>query len=122
MDVDTMYYTDGKIYVPGGFTVRYTDGTIDNVLATSTNGASGWQHVEYYSDPNKTIYGLGVYYYIGVRWYLRLDSGIYEVNKENAEVQKNYTMTATQFTETSFDGNALIHESGNMVGRDLIEG
>lgn len=121
MDVDTMYYTDGKFYVPGGFTVRYTDGTIDNVLATSTNGASGWQHVEYYSDPNKTIYGLGVYYYIGVKWFLRLDSGIYEVNKENAGVQQNYAMTATQFNETAFDGNALIHESGNVVGRSLIE-
>jgi hypothetical protein len=121
MDVDTMYYTEGKIYVPGGFVVRYTDGTSDNVIVTSTNGTSGWQHIEYYSNPAKTIYGLGVYYYIGTRWYLRHDSGTYEIDKDNAQVTSKYTVETTQITETSYQTNALIHSSGNIVGREIIE-
>jgi hypothetical protein len=121
MDVDTMWYSGGSIYVPGGFIVRYTDGTTVEVTATSTNGANGWKRVQFYSNPDKTIYGLGVYYYIGTRWYLRHDSGIYEIDKDNAKVTSKYTVETTQITETSYQTNALIHSSGNIVGREIIE-
>jgi hypothetical protein len=121
MDVDTMWYAGGSKYVPGGFVVRYTDGTTVEVNTTSTNGANGWKRVQFYSNPAKTIYGLGVYYYIGTKWYLRHDSGIYEVDKDNAQVTSKYTIESTQVTETSYQTNALIHQSGNIVGREIIE-
>lgn len=121
MDVDTMWYSGGSRYVPGGLVIRYTDGTSAEVTAQSTDGANGWKRVQYYSDPAKSIYGLGVYYYIGTKWYLRHDSGIYEVDKDNAQITSKYTAETTQVTETSFETNALIHSSGNVVGRETIE-
>ena len=121
MDVDTMWYAGGSRYVPGGFIVRYTDGTTVEVTTQSTDGANGWKRVQYYSNPDKSIYGLGIYYYIGTKWYLRHDSGIYEMDKDNAQVTSKYTVETTQVAETSFETNALIHSSGNVVGREIIE-
>ena len=121
MDVDTMWYSGGSKYVPGGFIVRYTDGTTVEVTTQSTDGANGWKRVQYYSNPDKSVYGLGIYYYIGTKWYLRHDSGIYEVDKDNAQVTSKYTAETTQVAETSFETNALIHSSGNVVGREIIE-
>ena len=121
MDVDGMYYSTDGSYKPGGFTILYTDNSSEIVTATSVGGKSGWQRIQFYSNASKSIYGLGIYYWIGNRWYLRTDSGIYEVNKDIAKVNANCTVQATQFNEISFSDTAQIHISGNIIGRNLIE-
>ena len=121
IDVDSMWYAGGSKYVPGGFTIRYTDGTSEDVVATSVNGTSGWQHIQHYTKKNATVYGLGIYYYIGNRWYLRHDSGIYEITNSQAEVRSTSIIDTTQLTETGFEDSAEFHISGNIVGQELIE-
>ena len=121
IDADSMWYSGGSIYVPCGFTLLYTDGTVENLIVTSTNGADGWKHLEFFSNSSKSIHGLGVYYYIGEKWYLRHDSGIYEVDKDGAQITSKKTVETTQALVTDFENNAMIHMSGSVIGRNIIE-
>lgn len=119
MDVDSMWYSGESKYVPGGLTLLYTDNTTANITATSVSGTSQWQRVQFYSQPNKTIYGLGVYYWIGTRWYLRWDSSVSAVS--SPQIQETYTIQTTHADEITYTGNAMLHDSGTVVGRNIIE-
>ena len=114
-----MWYNKGSKYVPAGLTLMYTDGSTAAITATSVGGTSQWQRVQFYSQPNKTIYGLGVYYWIGTRWYLRWDSSVTAVN--SPQIQETYTIQTARANEVVYDGNAMIHDSGAIVGRNIIE-
>lgn len=100
IDVDEVYYDGNHQWVPGGFEVYYTDGSIDNVVvdANSTQGHSGYQHLIRKTNANKTISGLGVYYYIGVPIYIRCDSVICKVNSDE-KICKNNIIAGGQYVE-----------------------
>lgn len=100
IDVDEVYYDGNGQWVPGGFEVYYTDGSVDNVVvdANSTQGHSGYQHLIRKTNANKTISGLGVYYYIGVPVYIRCDSVICKVNSDG-KICKNNIIAGGQFVE-----------------------
>ena len=100
IDVDEVYYSGNGQWVPGGFNVYYTDGSVDNVVvdANSTQGHSGYQHLIRKTNANKTISGLGVYYYIGVPVYIRCDSVICKVNSDG-KICKNNIIAGGQFVE-----------------------
>lgn len=121
IDADTMWYSGGSKYVPCGFTLLYTDGTSETLTVTSTNGADGWKHLEFFSNSSKSIHGLGVYYYIGTKWYLRHDSGIYEVDMDGAQITSKKAVETTQVLTTDFENNAMIHMSGSIIARNIIE-
>ena len=100
IDVDDVYYDGNGRWVPGGFEVYYTDGSVENVIvdANSTQGHSGYQHLIRKTNANKTISGLGVYYYIGVPVYIRCDSVICKVNSDG-KICKNNIIVGGQFVE-----------------------
>lgn len=100
IDVDDIYYDGNGRWVPGGFEVYYTDGSVDNIVidANSTQGHSGYQHLIRKTNANKTISGLGVYYYIGVPVYIRCDSVICKVNSDG-KICKNNIIAGGQFVE-----------------------
>lgn len=100
IDVDEVYYDGNGHWVPGGFEVYYTDGSVENVIidANSTQGHSGYQHLIRKTNANKTISGLGVYYYIGVPVYIRCDSVICKVNSDG-KICKNNIIAGGQFVE-----------------------
>ncbi len=100
IDVDEVYYDGNHQWVPGGFEVYYTDGSVDNVVidANGTQGHSGYQHLIRKTNANKTISGLGVYYYIGVPVYIRCDSVICKVNSDG-KICKNNIIAGGQFVE-----------------------
>ena len=100
IDVDEVYYDGNGRWVPGGFEVYYTDGSVDNIVidANSTQGHSGYQHLIRKTNANKTISGLGVYYYIGVPVYIRCDSVICKVNSDE-KICKNNIIAGGQFVE-----------------------
>ena len=100
IDVDDVYYDGNGRWVPGGFEVYYTDGSVENVIvdANSTQGHSGYQHLIRKTNANKTISGLGVYYYIGVPVYIRCDSVICKVNSDG-KICKNNIIAGGQFVE-----------------------
>ena len=106
IDVDEVYYSGNGQWVPGGFNVYYTDGSVDNVVvdANSTQGHSGYQHLIRKTNANKTISGLGVYYYIGVPVYIRCDSVICKVNSDG-KICKNNIIAGGQFVEPSVSGS-----------------
>lgn len=100
IDVDEIYYDGNGRWVPGGFVVYYTDGSVDNVVidANSTQGHSGYQHLIRKTNANKIISGLGVYYYIGVPIYIRCDSVICKVNSDG-KICKNNIIAGGQYVE-----------------------
>ena len=100
IDVDDVYYDGNGRWVPGGFEVYYTDGSVENVIvdANSTQGHSGYQHLIRKTNANKIISGLGVYYYIGVPVYIRCDSVICKVNSDG-KICKNNIIVGGQFVE-----------------------
>ena len=100
IDVDDVYYDGNGRWVPGGFVVYYTDGSVDNVVidANNTQGHSGYQHLIRKTNANKTISGLGVYYYIGVPVYIRCDSVICKVNSDG-KICKNNIIVGGRFVE-----------------------
>ncbi len=106
IDVDEVYYDGNGQWVPGGFVVYYTDGSVDNVVvdANNTQGHSGYQHLIRKTNANKTISGLGVYYYIGVPVYIRCDSVICKVNSDG-KICKNNIIAGGQFVEPSVLGS-----------------
>lgn len=128
IDADTMWYDGGGRYVPGGLTLLYTDGTEEQIHATSVGGNSGWQHVTFYTNAAKSVQGLGVYYYIGNKFYLRADSYMVEVTKnattgekEGIYITENYVAQAQQLNETSYNGNILYHDAGSISASEIIE-
>lgn len=75
IDVDDIYYSGSNGNVPGGIGCYYTDNSVDWVIASGDiNNPIGWQHLVLYSNPNKSIKGIEVYYYIGTPAFYRYDS------------------------------------------------
>ena len=77
IDADDIYYSGNSSNVPGGIGLYYTDNSVDWAIASGNiNNPVGWQHIILYSNPNKSIKGISVYYYIGTPAYYRYDSMI----------------------------------------------
>lgn len=100
IDVDDIYYSGNNSWVPGGLEIYYTDSSTDYVTASasSTQGRSSFQHIIVKSNANKTISGLGVYYYIGTPSYIRCDSVICKVSSY-VKIKKNNVLSNAQIIE-----------------------
>ena len=75
MDSDELIYQN--VNRPGGLVVVYTDGTSSVITVTgSSSSPKGFQHMVFYSDINKSVDYVTVYYYVGNNVYYRWDSVI----------------------------------------------
>ena len=99
MDSDELIYQN--VNRPGGLVVVYTDGTSSVITVTgSSSSPKGFQHMVFYSDINKSVDYVTVYYYVGNNVYYRWDSVIIPIGNETS-VNKNGIVKTGQIRENS---------------------
>ena len=100
MDSDEVIYQN--VNRPGGLDVVYTDGTNSAITVTgsSSRPKKGFQHMVFYSDINKSVDYVTVYYYVGNNVYYRWDSVIIPIGNETS-VNKNGIVKTGQIRENS---------------------
>ena len=99
MDSDEIIYQN--VNRPGGLVVVYTDGTNSAITVTgSSSSPKGFQHMVFYSDINKSVDYVTVYYYVGNNVYYRWDSVIIPIGNETS-VNKNGIVKTGQIRENS---------------------
>ena len=99
MDSDEIIYQN--VNRPGGLGVVYTDGTNSVITVTgSSSSPKGFQHMVFYSDINKSVDYVTVYYYVGNNVYYRWDSVIIPIGNETS-VNKNGIVKTGQIRENS---------------------
>ena len=100
MDSDELIYQN--VNRPGGLDVVYTDGTNSAITVTGSSSSpkKGFQHKVFYSDLNKSIDYVTVYYYVGNNVYYRWDSVIIPIGNETS-VNKNGIVKTGQIRENS---------------------
>ena len=99
MDSDELIYQN--VNRPGGLAVVYTDGTNSAITVTgSSSSPKGFQHMVFYSDINKSVDYVTVYYYVGNNVYYRWDSVIIPIGNETS-VNKNGIVKTGQIRENS---------------------
>ena len=101
MDSDEVIYQN--VNRPGGLDVVYTDGTnsVITVTGSSSSPKKGFQHMVFYSDINKSVdYVTVYYYYVGNNVYYRWDSVIIPIGNETS-VNKNGIVKTGQIRENS---------------------
>ena len=100
MDSDEVIYQN--VNRPGGLDVVYTDGTNSAITVTGSSSSpkKGFQHKVFYSDINKSIDYVTVYYYVGNNVYYRWDSVIIPIGNETS-VNKNGIVKTGQIRENS---------------------
>ena len=99
MDSDELIYQN--VNRPGGLVVVYTDGTNSAITVTgSSSNPKGFQHMVFYSDINKSVDYVTVYYYVGNNVYYRWDSVIIPIGNETS-VNKNGIVKTGQIRENS---------------------
>ena len=100
MDSDEVIYQN--VNRPGGLDVVYTDGTNSAITVTGSLSSpkKGFQHMVFYSDLNKSIDYVTVYYYVGNNVYYRWDSVIIPIGNETS-VNKNGIVKTGQIRENS---------------------
>ena len=100
MDSDEVIYQN--VNRPGGLDVVYTDGTNSAITVTGSSSSpkKGFQHMVFYSDINKSVDYVTVYYYVGNNVYYRWDSVIIPIGNETS-VNKNGIVKTGQIRENS---------------------
>ena len=99
MDSDEVIHQN--VNRPGGLNVVYTDGTNSAITVTgSSSSPKGFQHMVFYSDINKSVDYVTVYYYVGNNVYYRWDSVIIPIGNETS-VNKNGIVKTGQIRENS---------------------
>lgn len=100
MDSDEVIYQN--VNRPGGLDVVYTDGTNSAITVTGSSSSpkKGFQHMVFYSDINKSVDYVTVYYYAGNNVYYRWDSVIIPIGNETS-VNKNGIVKTGQIRENS---------------------
>lgn len=100
MDSDEVIYQN--VNRPGGLVVVYTDGTNSAITVTGSSSSpkKGFQHMVFYSDINKSVDYVTVYYYVGNNVYYRWDSVIIPIGNETS-VNKNGIVKTGQIRENS---------------------
>lgn len=100
MDSDEVIYQN--VNRPGGLDVVYTDGTNSAITVTGSSSSpkKGFQHMVFYSDINKSVDYVTVYYYFGNNVYYRWDSVIIPIGNETS-VNKNGIVKTGQIRENS---------------------
>ena len=99
MDSDELIHQN--VNRPGGLVVVYTDGTNSVITVTgSSSSPKGFQHMVFYSDINKSVDYVTVYYYVGNNVYYRWDSVIIPIGNETS-VNKNGIVKTGQIRENS---------------------
>ena len=100
MDSDEVIYQN--VNRPGGLDVVYTDGTNSAITVTGSLSSpkKGFQHMVFYSDINKSVDYVTVYYYVGNNVYYRWDSVIIPIGNETS-VNKNGIVKTGQIRENS---------------------
>ena len=100
MDSDEIIYQN--VNRPGGLVVVYTDGTNSAITVTGSSSSpkKGFQHMVFYSDINKSVDYVTVYYYVGNNVYYRWDSVIIPIGNETS-VNKNGIVKTGQIRENS---------------------
>ena len=100
MDSDELIYQN--VNRPGGLVVVYTDGTNSAITVTGSSSSpkKGFQHMVFYSDINKSVDYVTVYYYVGNNVYYRWDSVIIPIGNETS-VNKNGIVKTGQIRENS---------------------
>ena len=101
MDSDEVIYQN--VNRPGGLDVVYTDGTNSAITVTGSSSSpkKGFQHKVFYSDINKSVdYVTVYYYYVGNNVYYRWDSVIIPIGNETS-VNKNGIVKTGQIRENS---------------------
>lgn len=99
MDSDEVIHQN--VNRPGGLVVVYTDGTdIAFTVTGSSSSPKGFQHMVFYSDINKSVDYVTVYYYVGNNVYYRWDSVIIPIGNETS-VNKNGIVKTGQIRENS---------------------
>ena len=100
MDSDEVIYQN--VNRPGGLSVVYTDGTNSAITVTGSLSSpkKGFQHMVFYSDINKSVDYVTVYYYVGNNVYYRWDSVIIPIGNETS-VNKNGIVKTGQIRENS---------------------
>lgn len=101
MDSDEVIYQN--VNRPGGLDVVYTDGTNSAITVTGSSSSpkKGFQHMVFYSDINKSVdYVTVYYYYVGNNVYYRWDSVIIPIGNETS-VNKNGIVKTGQIRENS---------------------
>lgn len=107
-------------YVTGGFVIRYSDGTYNNIIS---KGNTEWQTVDLISDINKTISYISVHYYTSFRVYIDINSYIKEYT--NMSINTNGNLLCNQLSEVGvtdkliayypLDGNLKDYSGNNYV-------
>ena len=100
MDSDEVIYQN--VNRPGCLDVVYTDGTNSAITVTGSLSSpkKGFQHMVFYSDINKSVDYVTVYYYVGNNVYYRWDSVIIPIGNETS-VNKNGIVKTGQIRENS---------------------
>ena len=100
MDSDEVIHQN--VNRPGGLVVVYTDGTSSVITVTGSLSSpkKGFQHMVFYSDINKSVDYVTVYYYVGNNVYYRWDSVIIPIGNETS-VNKNGIVKTGQIRENS---------------------
>lgn len=120
--VDADDCLDGNnINRPAGIWVYYTDNTRDNIYITGNSSSPiGFQHKVFYTNPEKSVSHIQIYYYVGTGAFYRWDSMIIPV-EETVNIEKDGTTNAGYFREGCGEVFASIGKGGNFDTKKLEE-
>lgn len=103
-----------------GFTLYYTDGT-EETGAVITGGDLGFQHVQYVTNPSKSVKQIGYYYYTSAYPILyRADSFIAPLTNSTS-VRKSGIVTSGEFAESYTPPTSAKIGKGFILTNEFIE-
>lgn len=96
IDADDCKYNGN--YVPGGLTLYYTDNTSVGTAVVTGADNKGFQHIQFVTDPTKSVQKFVGYYYTSTPMYYRADSFVTPL-ANTTSVTKQGIITSGEFNE-----------------------
>jgi len=116
IDGDDVVYNNNN--VSQGIKIRYTDDSSENLTVVGDQtDKKGFQHIQYITPANKSVYSIEQTYYVGIPNYYRWDTIICPLNKVNLTQQGIWNTTNI----SANSNKAKLHMSGTIYSNDISE-
>jgi hypothetical protein len=110
------YWTGGPYYVPGGFRVRYTDGSFTDI--TSPGATQDWVNLIGITAANKTIADLYVYYFVSYE--VKVDINSYFVEAGTISINNQGIADYVSFNEVDGTENTNAQQEIKQYNKNLL--
>jgi hypothetical protein len=110
------YWTGGPYYVPGGFRVRYTDGSFTDII--SSGAIQDWVNLIGITVANKTIDDLYVYYFVSYE--VKVDINSYFVEAGTISINNQGIADYVSFNEVDGTENINAQQEIKQYNKNLL--